>query len=168
MQNLVLQLKKIMDKGRKPNSQQNPTGTPHRMDIDLMSILHRYIEKKISTKFYVISTYYFRYKFDGQKIDIALTFFYLFTYLFINLFFDELYSMLYIRRTINKIFWRTFLNIISTGKKSKPFRCTFFDLISMDKKSTLFRFIVWCNFNGKLMQLWHVYFDVFLKDGLFW
>ena len=69
----------------------NPTGTTRRIDIDSMSILLRYIKKKMSTNFHVVSTYFFglismnenshRFvvlfgrNFDGRKIHVVSIYF---------------------------------------------------------------------------------------------
>ena len=44
--------------------------------VDLMSILKWYVEKKISTNFYVIPTYFLRCNFDRQKVDVVSMYFY--------------------------------------------------------------------------------------------
>lgn len=77
----------------------------HRIDVDSMSILLRYIERKISTNFRAISTYFFGERkinivstyflprnFGGQKIDFVSTY---------------------------------LLDVISIGQKATSFRCTF-------------------------------------------
>ena len=53
-----------------------PTGTPRRLDVDWMWILHGYVEDQISTNFHVISTYFFRCYFDGRKIDVVSKYFF--------------------------------------------------------------------------------------------
>ena len=51
-------------------------GTPRRIDVDLMSILHRYVEKKTWINFHVISTFNFDVcNFYGQIIDVVSTYF---------------------------------------------------------------------------------------------
>ena len=72
-------------------------------------------------------------------------------------------------------------NAISMCKKSTAFRRILFNVILMCKKLTLdvlfstsfcrtenwryFDLYLWCNINGKLMQLWSGSFGVFLKHG---
>ena len=56
-------------------SNDTPADTSHRINVDLMSILRRHIEKKISMNFHVISTYILRCNFDGTKIDVISMYF---------------------------------------------------------------------------------------------
>ena len=51
------------------------TYTSHWIDIDLIAILHRYVEENITTHFHIISTYFFWCNFDGRWIDVVLTYF---------------------------------------------------------------------------------------------
>ena len=44
-----------------------PTGTAPLIEVDSMSILRQYIEKKISTNFHVLSTYFFDVILVGKK-----------------------------------------------------------------------------------------------------
>ena len=93
--------------------------TPLRIDSDSMLILHQYIRKKISTIFYVISTYLF----DTVSMDEILAY-----SLWRN--FDE--------RKMSVVSTYIFFGIISMAEKLMWFWGTFFDLILVDEKSTLF------------------------------
>ena len=88
-----------------------------------MSILRRYVERKLSRNFHVILTYFF----DVISISEKLTSF--------RLTFIDVISM----GQKSSLFLRTLFNIISMGKKSTWFRRTYFDVISMDEKLASFR-----------------------------
>ena len=87
-----------------------------------MSILRRYVERKLSRNFHVILTYFF----DVISISEKLTSF--------RLTFIDVISM----GQKSSLFLRTLFNIISMGKKSTWFRRTYFDVISMDEKLASF------------------------------
>ena len=119
------------------------TDTPRRMDVDLMSILRRYVKKKISINFHVILTYFFDAISMGEKsTSFRRTFFN------VTLISEKSTS-----------FQRTFFDVISMSEKSISFRRTLFGVTSMSEISTsprctrsrLFWCIFWCNFDGKLM-----------------
>ena len=86
-----------------------PTDIPRRIDVDSMSILHRYVEKKILMNFNAILTYFVQGNFDEQKIDVVLT------YLCNVILMSEILAS----------FRCTFFDLISKEEKSKLFRCTF-------------------------------------------
>ena len=98
--------------------QRAPHVNQSQIDIDITS----YVEKKISAIFHVVSTYFFRCSFDGQKIHVISTYF--------------------IRRNIELVSEKSTLfgcafNVISMGKKStdersKTFKCTYFTIILTD------------------------------------
>lgn len=130
--------------------QRAPHVNQSQIDIDITS----YVEKKISAIFHVVSTYFFRCSFDGQKIHVISTYF--------------------IRRNIKLVSEKSTLfgcafNIISMGKKSTLFRCTFFEVFLIDERSKSFK----CTYftviltDWKLTRLWHAY-DVFLQDKNWW
>ena len=52
-----------------------PTDIPRRIDVDSMSILRRYVEKKILMNFNAILTYFVQGNFGEQKIDVVLAYF---------------------------------------------------------------------------------------------
>ena len=52
----------------KSNHKKYPTGTPRRIDVDIRHFSTSY--------FYVISMYFFRCNFDGQKIHVVSTYFF--------------------------------------------------------------------------------------------
>ena len=102
------------------------TDTPRRINVDLMSILRRYVEKKISISFHVISTYFFDAISMGEKsTSFRRTFFN------VTLISEKSTS-----------FQRTFFDVISMSEKSISFRRTLFGVTSMSEISTL----SWCVF----------------------
>ena len=92
-----------------------------------------------------------RCNFNGRKVEVVLR------YLFYAISMGE----------ISTLFWHAFFGTILMSEKLTSFRCTFLDLIST-KKMTLFWCFSWCNFYGKLMQLWCVYLDVYFKTKKSW
>ena len=130
--------------------QRAPHVNQSQIDIDITS----YVEKKISAIFHVVSTYFFRCSFDGQKIHVISTYF-----IWRNI---ELVS------EKSTLFGCAF-NVISMGKKSTLFQCTFFEVFLIDERSKSFK----CTYftiiltDWKLTRLWHAY-DVFLQDKNWW
>ena len=114
------------------------TGGPRQIDVDLMSILCRYVEKKILINFRVTWTYFFDVISMGKYL----------------LYFD-VFSLMWFPWAKN----RHRFGVTSMSEISTLFRCTFLDLISMDDKSTLFWCIFWCNLDGK-----QIYLCIFLCD----
>ena len=47
-----------------------PTDTPRQIDVDSMLILRRYVEKKISMNFHIMSTYFFNVISMGKKLTL--------------------------------------------------------------------------------------------------
>ena len=125
------------------------TDTPRRINVDLMSILRRYVEKKTSISFHVISTYFFDAISMGEKsTSFRRTFFnvtlisedFVSTYL-LRCNFDERKIHFVSTHFVRRNFDERNIDVI--------LMCFFF--ISMDKNSTMFRCIFWRNLDGKLM-----------------
>ena len=98
------------------------TDAPHRIDVDSTSILHRYVEDRISTNFHVILTYFFYVISPIEKST-----------LFPRTFFDVISLV-----KKSTLFPYSFFDVISMVEKFTLFPRTFFNVISMVEKSALF------------------------------
>ena len=117
----------------------NPTGKPRRIDFDSTSILHRYVENRISTNFHVISMYFFNViSLIEKSTSFPRTFFDVLSMVEKSTLFPRTFFGLISLVEKSTLFPRTFFGLISLVEKSTLFPRTFFDVISMDKKSTLF------------------------------
>ena len=101
----------------------NPTDTPRRIDVDLMSILRRYVNDRVLKNFHVISTYLVNVtSLMGKSMSFPCAFF-------------DVISMV----EKSTLFSQTFFGVIPLVEKSTLFPLTFFNVILMVEKSTLFK-----------------------------